>query len=148
MTLMGKRVSTRSDAKGFSVLEALFAVFLISTVFASLLVLQQSSLRTADSIRRATMASHNVRASANYIRAITPGMIPGGTLDLGGATLEWQATPITETARLRAGREGLGRFEGTLYRIDATLVFEDGYRKTFFVERFGWRALAPISPFQ
>lgn len=134
----------RQSQKGLSVLEALVAIALISVAFLPLLALQEQLTRTAIAIER---AEETLRAKSNalaYLETLNPTYRPSGEESLGNAVLTWTSTPLTIPVPALAMVGTNGRFDVTLYDVNAVIQFQTGRSEQFVVRRVGWVATRPI----
>jgi len=146
---MGKRTYAtkflNASQTGFSLLEALVAVALISAAFLPLLALQGQLSRTVVAMERAEDRVKNMTSALSYLRVVNPSLQNDGQQRIGDAQLTWAAQPISEERAVLDVSGSPGRFVARLYDIHATLAYEDGRQAAFTVRAMGWRPTAPVS---
>ena len=133
-----------SGRAGFSVLEAIIAIAILSIAFLPLLELQNQMARTTIALERNEELMSAKRSALAYARSLNPMQNPDGNIDLGRASMHWQATPISDE-RPALGKGGQkGRFVVALYDVKVTLTFENQRPQSFSVHATGWRATASM----
>lgn len=140
LTARGKCVG----APGFSVLEAIIAIAILSIALMPLLALQEQMTRTTLSLERNEQLMGAKRSALAYIRNINPMREPNGTISLGSAQMRWQAVPIAQERPVKGVGGADGRFVAALYDVQVTLAFADQRTQVFSVHAFGWRAARPL----
>ena len=136
--------SARRRQRGFSAIEAIAALAVLTVAAVPLLTLQGRLAQSAVSMQRQAATMTMERSALAYLSVVNPMRRPEGTLDLGAGRLAWSAVPVSEE-RFAYGQDGSpGRFVMRLYRLDGEIDTQDGHAARFAVERIGWRATAPL----
>lgn len=124
---------------GFSVLEALVAMAILSAALLPLLALQGQFVTSVRAMERAEVKLSINSALQAQISALNLTLNGRGTLALPGAEVAWEAVPIIDTRRVR-GRGGRpARYETTLYQVNAVVTYGSGGRETVILRGLGWK---------
>ncbi|PHS27965.1 MAG: hypothetical protein COA84_02925 [Robiginitomaculum sp.] len=143
--ISAKKDNTDSQGTaGFSVLEAIIAIAILSIAFLPLLELQNQMARTTIALERNEELMQAKRSALAYVRSLNPMQNPDGDIDLGTAQMHWQATPISEERPVLGSGGQKGRFVATLYDVKVTLTFENQRTQSFSTHATGWRATASM----
>ena len=109
-------------ADGFSLLEALVAIALISMALLPLMSLQQSDIGLA---RRTEVVSRRGEVSSSalaFVAGINPDRNPSGAAEIAPYEIYW-TSKVIGAARPSAARPfGVGRFMLTLYELDIEVI--------------------------
>lgn len=107
-----------ANAAGFTLIEALVALVILS---AGLLVFYEflaTSLRAADRVRHAAAAYDRERNALALASTLNPMATPDGTFNLGPYSIRWHADRLTPPRRSTSfPLGGPGQFSVALYRI-------------------------------
>lgn len=127
---------------GFSALEALVALAIITIALLPLLSLQTQVTRD-HGVQRALFARAAATENAlELVRAINPSAERTGSMPLGDQTLRWSSRPISRETRSTRQGEGEGEFAVRLYRLDVTVTAPGGaVVANFEVDALGWRRI-------
>lgn len=121
---------------GFSLIEAMAALLIVSLVLLAALSLQGQMAQAERRYERAITVSELRRTAMVLVRDVNPAVEPVGTRPLaGGRRLAWSAVPVDAFQPSTDGR-----FEVRLYRVTTTLFEPDGRvlsAQTY--QRVGWR---------
>lgn len=134
-----------SDSEsGFSVLEAIIAMALLSVALLPMLALQSQFVDTALAVERAEVRISTRQNAANYLKSINFDQAPRGELDLGSRQLFWYATPISPPRNSWNSEIDPARYRLTLYQVAITVQNEEQVvTDQFNLEGLGWSALWP-----
>ena len=136
--------SIRQEQQGFSLLETLVALALLSAALLPLLAFQGQLTRTVLAIERSEDTVKNMTSTLSYLRVINPSLVNEGQQQIGSAVITWTARPVSQERAVLDASGAPGRFVARLYDIDATLTYTDGRQTDFTIRKIGWR---PVSPF-
>jgi len=131
---------------GFSVLEALIAMAILSAALIPLLSLQSQFVKTVEVQERAQERLHTKEAALTYIRALNLTSSPEGEMDLGPAIMTWTASLTGPPKQTRGINGTTGKYEMALYDIEIVMNFDAGYEERFFLRGLGWRSTSLQSP--
>ncbi len=128
---------------GFSILEAMIAIAILAMAMMPLLVLQGQFVRAVDGFDRASARIEVQDASLNYLKTVNFTRFPSGETNIGDFVLKWD-TQMFQEARMTRGVNGIsGRFEVTLYSVEAKIFQNDVEKKSFIINGLGWRPVRP-----
>ena len=137
---MNAKMTARDKREaGFSVLEALVAMAMLSAALLPLLALQGQFVTSVRAMERAEVKLSINSALQAQISALNLTLTPRGTLSLPNANVTWEAVPAVETRRVRARGGRLARFETTLYTVNAVVTYTSGGRETLILRGLGWK---------
>lgn len=117
-------MNRRNRARGFSLLEAIVALVVMSLGVMALFSWINTSLLA---MQRAEANERRLQAtelSLEYVKALNPLMQETGTVELGGWRLSWTSTALEPLRRGMDGGGEPGIFEVGLYEV--TAVADDG----------------------
>jgi general secretion pathway protein I len=111
----------RSRQRGFSLLEAIVALTLMSSVGLALFAWANS---TRLSLLRVQDASERQEATLNaveFMKVVNPMLEPIGNTSLGGIRLHWSSEPVTPPTQGTGYPNGASLFAVAVYRVTVTL---------------------------
>lgn len=126
------------DARGFTLLEAIVALVLISTVGMATFGWINRSLDTLARIQDAQAHDLAVRNALDWMETVNPMLQPRGRERLGSLTISWDSSEI------QARRDGVGRGGGlslyqlALYETEVVVVEGDLERARFSLRQVGF----------
>ncbi len=126
-------------ARGFTLLEALVALVLMSTVGLALYQWINTDLIALDRARAVTQRERAVEAAFDYMRTINPMENPSGAAELGDRGIEWRSEPIEEPRQGVARTGKPSAFRVGLYRCRVVLTLASGETVEFTMRRVGYR---------
>lgn len=112
---------TRTDGPqdaGFSVLEAMIAVFLLAVGFLPLLELQSRFVSTTEALERAEVRIGQRQLTENHLATINFALQPEGRARYGDTQVSWQATPLAPARTVRAAGGAPSRFTVSLWDVE------------------------------
>lgn len=131
---------------GFSVLEAMIAMAILSAALIPLLTLQAQFVKSVESFERAQMRMEVRDSALTYIENLNLSLTPSGNMDLGAAKMEW-TTSLAGPPQMSRGDNGVdGRFEMALYDVNIHIKYQNGQDDDFIVRGLGWRPVVAFSP--
>lgn len=132
-------MSSDKTERGYTVIEALVAVFLMAVAIAPLIALQSQASRGVLAVERSLSRSVALENALGYLSVINIAENPTGNLSSEGWQVSWNSEQISDYQRARfQGAEG--NFELALYRVTIRLS-KEGVETSKHVTRIGWRPL-------
>lgn len=131
----------RSRQLGFSMLEAVVAMVLISGAGYALFGWINSNIMTLNSIREANARAEATQNILEYMDSVNPMLKPEGTASLGQYRIRWESKPETLI------QDGTGLYQLALY--DALVKVENGQARPWFdfrVRKVGYKKVREILP--
>lgn len=135
-----------SKQRGFSLLEAVVAMVLISGAGYALFGWINSNIMALNRIHETNARSIATQNILEYMDNINPMLKPEGNAALGGYTIQWKATPATLI------QDGSGYPEGTsLYQLalyDTAIVVKTGEQSPWFdlkLRQVGYKKVRTLS---
>lgn len=131
-------------SKGFSVLEALVAIAVLAAAFLPLLWTHSQFVKAAESYERTEKRLTARQNALAYLRTQNFVRVETGTERQGHITLRWVAEPMVAPRMSRDLLGQPGRYQMTLYTVDAVLESDAGVVDKFTMQGLGWEPLYPI----
>lgn len=128
------------EESGFSVLEAIIAIAIMSLALLPLLSLQGQFFKAVEGMERAEIRLGSRDEVLNYLKSLNLWEQPHGEFVLHGVRVSWNAVPVFEPRMSRGASGGLGRFEMTLYDVQVSIHHEEMARDDFVFRGLGWRS--------
>lgn len=135
-------------SKGFTLLEAIVAMVLISTLGASLFLWLNNSLAGLYRAERAESENAAKLQILEYIKSVNPMRASEGRQDFGTFKLEWSAKPITNIFDGTNYPEGVGTYQLALYEVLCNARNNDG--NPWFdmtIKQTGYKKVRSSTPF-
>ena len=133
-----KMTARRSFQAGFTLLEAIVALTLLSVVAGTLLVWLNTNIKSLERIESADRRLLALQNATDYLNTVNPMQTPTGEMQLGQILLQWQSEPISGVKLSRnATGSVVGIFNLQLFRVDATVSAPDLPAHEFVLERLG-----------
>lgn len=130
-----------SRQRGFSLLEAVVAMVLISGAGYALFGWINSNIMTLNSIREANARAEATQNILEYMNAVNPMLKPSGNASLGQYKIRWEATPVTLV------QDGNGLYQLALY--DTQIKAENGQSNPWFdfrLRQVGFKKVRELLP--
>ena len=140
-------ISKPSRQDGFSILEAIVAMAILAIAFIPFVQLQGQLIRSVESFDRADirmLANDNALA---FLRERNFLLQESGQIQLGDIILKWDSDVLKPARRVYDKGGAYGRFEITLYDVEAALMFPDGASETLSLRGLGWKPLRSVIDF-
>jgi len=140
-------ISKPSRQDGFSILEAIVAMAILAIAFIPFVQLQGQLIRSVESFDRADirmLANDNALA---FLRERNFLLQESGQIQLGDIILKWDSDVLKPARRVYDKGGAYGRFEITLYDVEAELMFPDGASETLSLRGLGWKPLRSVIDF-
>jgi|GEM_PF-2105153 len=113
---------------GFSVLEAMIAVFLLAAAFLPLLELQGRFVTTTESLERAEARIIERQIAESHLATVNFALQPQGRTRIGRVTVGWRATPLAPARPVKATGGAPSRFMVSLYEVEVeAFTFRDAF---------------------
>jgi prepilin-type N-terminal cleavage/methylation domain-containing protein len=138
---------SRHPTAGFTLLETIVALVILSAVVSAFFELVSTAYRAADRAEAAALAFDHRSNALELATTINPMTSPQGTFDLGPYRIQWVSRLIEPAQQSSAFPTGKGDFVVALYRV--TLSFPDDPSITpVVVTQIGYRRekAAPPQP--
>jgi type II secretory pathway pseudopilin PulG len=138
-----RRVKPRPRVAGFTLIEALAALAIASTVMVAIFALQH---QLVDGQRRYDDVTHRAnieRDALALVRDVNPSDVAQGDIPMPPAmTLHWTSEAISDPKLTTGFPRGDGNYTATLYRVTVKVEDAGGHDviAPFTVERTGWAA--------
>jgi general secretion pathway protein I len=127
-----------TNQRGFSLLEAIVALVILSSVALAILSWTNSNLLSLARIEAQQNALLARRAALNYLDTVNPMASPGGEQSLGRWRVSWRAEPV-RPLRSNVNRYGApGLFDVALYEVDVVVEEAGQVLDRFSVRQVGW----------
>lgn len=135
-----------SARRGFSVMEVLVAIALLSIAMLPLIQLQRTLADATFRVEAALERASARESALAYLASINISERPEGEMDLGKWRLIWRSDLVAQEAN-PVGFSGFSNFAVALYRVEARLVSDD-MQFTFSVDQVGWTLVRdPLAEF-
>lgn len=110
---------------GFTLLETIIALVLISSVGMALLSWVHSNIMNLQQVRNANQRNQAIRNTLSFMDTVNPSLLPSGEHQLGMFLVRWQAT-LVDGPKDGVNMEGrLGYFQIALYDTNITIISEE-----------------------
>ena len=130
-----------SRQRGFSLLEAVVAMVLISGAGYALFGWINSNIMTLNSIREANARAEATQNILEYMNAVNPMLKPSGIASLGQYKIRWEAKPVTPV------QDPSGLYQLALY--DTQIKAENGQANPWFdfrLRQVGFKKVRELLP--
>lgn len=124
--------------KGFSLLEAIVALALISLTGMAIFSWLNQSLGNLSNLNRQQMQSQLAENAFSYIKTINPMVTPDGTTQLGSLHLTWHSKLMGQPDRAVGSLGNFTNYQMGLYLLDVTLQQPDTVTLNFSVRQVGY----------
>ncbi len=124
---------------GFTLLEALVAMVIASTVLAGFYQAMGTAARTAGRLSAIADGAERRRNALELAETINPMKDPQGSLQLAAYTIAWTSDPIEDPRSGTGAEGGESLFRIGLYRLNLRITdARGGTPQVFSVDRVGW----------
>lgn len=128
-----------SHTKGFSLLEAIVALVILSMTAIALYGWQNTNLFTMRRAEAHAASNELTRSALSVVETINPMLTPSGDRSLGSMEMHWVATPI-QPVKPGVTAVGLpGLFDLGLYNVDVVIKDDAGVALHFTVRQVGYK---------
>lgn len=128
---------------GFSVLEAIIAMAILSIALLPILSLQGQFVRNVSTIERLESRLSVERSVRDHIGALNLSLVQSGAYNAPAGAVQWQAKPAGEGRRVKTAGGQPGRFIVQLYTVDVSVTYQSGSAEIFVLTGIGWKPLFP-----
>lgn len=136
--------------RGFTLLEAIVALTLISSAGLALFAWVNSNIATLSRVEDASQRAAATRNAIEFMQTVNPMLTPQGEVQLGAYRIRWQAQPLTDTVDGANFPYGVSLYQFSLYNTRIELAGETGAPDVAFeLKQVGYRrvrdmAIAPL----
>ena len=124
---------------GFSLLEAIVALVLLSSAGMAIFALVNTHLVSLGRIQQNAQNNHAIQITLEWVQQINPMETPEGESDLNGLHLQWHAKLIEPVKDSVKYPRGIGLYQVGLFDTDVSL-FQDKIRLVqFTLRQVGYR---------
>ncbi|OJZ17724.1 MAG: hypothetical protein BGP21_02420 [Thiobacillus sp. 65-29] len=137
-------------ARGFTLLEAIVALTLISSAGLALFSWVNSNMTTLSRVEDASQRAVATTNALEFMQTVNPMQTPQGEARLGAYRIRWQAEPLTDTFDGANFPYGVSLYQFSLYNTRIELAGEAGAQDIVFeLKQVGYRrvrdmAIAPL----
>lgn len=129
---------------GFSLLETIAALAILSMALVPLLALQFQLASGATSLERQSELSRATSVARVMLSTTNPAVEPQGRRDLGGGwQVTWASEPLGSPLPARYGLGISSRYRSQVFRVDAELADQDNRKIPISLQLLGWVETAP-----
>jgi prepilin-type N-terminal cleavage/methylation domain-containing protein len=133
----------RAAGGGFTLIETLVALVILSAVLMGFYELLSTVLNSARHVGDASIAFDRKANELELAAALNPMAYPQGSFELGRYRIAWTSRPLTAPRESTAFFEGAGPFTVALYDVQLTAPVETGNESTE-VTVLGYHRDAPL----
>jgi len=139
--------ATRVGDEGFSLLECVVALVLISSFGMALLSWFNTTSIGFHRVLEQENRRHLEDQALEFLRSVNPMTQPEGSVPLEGYTLRWRSRVLQAPRRGAGHPTGLGEFEVALYEMRIEVSDENGHPQIipFRLRQVGWRRIRPFN---
>jgi len=130
--------------QGFSLLEAIVALTIMSTCLLALYAWLSTSTLSLNRASAHALALQDARAAKALIDTINPLLTPEGARELPPLLIRWNATPVSERRFGMTVSGTANQFDFMLYEITVEVLRDAQLVHTFAVRKTGWEVARPI----
>lgn len=115
------RRSVGSGSAGFSLLEALVAIVLLSTLGMAIYGLINTNVKALTNLRQAQESREAAQLAVEWMRELNPMQYPDGTVTIGDLTIRWQSRLLATPRRNMGYPRGQGFFTVAPYQVEIAM---------------------------
>jgi len=131
--------------QGFSLLEAIVALTIMSTCLLALYAWLSTSTVSLNRASAHALALQDARAAKALIDTVNPMTTPEGTRELPPLQVRWTTTPVSERRFGMTMTGAANQFDFMLYQIEVEVLRDGQPVYTFSTRKTGWEVARPIS---
>lgn len=125
--------------RGFTLLETIIALVLISSVGMALLSWVHNNILNLQQVRNANERNQAIRNTLSFMDTINPSLTPSGEHQLGMFFIRWQAT-LVDGPKDGVTLEGkIGYFQLALFDNNITILKDDQILTQFTLRQVGYQ---------
>jgi len=136
--------ASRVHQQGFSLLEAIVALTIMSTCLLALYAWLSTSTLSLNRASAHALALQDARAAKAVVDTINPMTTPDGTRELPPLLIRWNAKPISERRYGMSISGAANQFDFMLYAIEVEVLRDGRLVYTFTTRKTGWELARPI----
>ncbi|MDR3415418.1 MAG: prepilin-type N-terminal cleavage/methylation domain-containing protein [Nevskia sp.] len=125
-------------AAGFTLIEAIVALVILSTALMEFYSLLSTQLRGAAKLQAASIAYDHRMNALELADSLNPMLMPQGTLDLDSYRIHWNSRLLGDVHQSSGYPVGQGLFQVALYRVTCTFP-DDAQTDPIEVTKLGYR---------
>jgi len=137
--------ASRAGEQGFSLLEAILALTIMSTCLLALYAWLSTSTLSLNRANAHALALQDARAAKALVDTINPMTTPEGVRELPPLHIRWNATPVSERRFGMTVSGTANQFDFMLYEIEVEVLRDEQLVHTFTTRKTGWEIARPIS---
>jgi len=130
--------------QGFSLLEAIVALTIMSTCLLALYAWLSTSTVSLNRASAHALALQDARAAKALVDTINPMTTPEGTRELPPLLIRWTSTPVSERRFGMTVSGTANQFDFMLYEVKVEVLRDAQLVHTFAVRKTGWEVARPI----
>jgi general secretion pathway protein I len=131
-------------AAGFSLLEAIVALVIVTTTLTALFTWINTdliSLRRAEAVVASAVVAEEVQ---RQLQAENLGDAASGSFSAGDYTVTWRAAPVESTVPGRRSRGAVGLYDHTLYDVAVVIEGDGGVLRDFSMRQHRFRKMREL----
>jgi general secretion pathway protein I len=133
--------------RGFTLLEAIVALVLITTVGMALLSWMNTTLISAQRVQAAAQRDDAIRAGLAFINTVNPLADPRGEETLGSYRIRWRSSALDGPKDGTDVAGNLSYYQVGLYLMQVEMWQDQASLAQFDVRQIGWKQVrAPTNP--
>jgi general secretion pathway protein I len=129
----------RSDARGFTLLEAIVALAILAAGGMALFAALNGALRSVERIEEAARLDAATRNALAVIELLNPMEQPSGEEVLAGHRMRWTSVPVVPASDSLTDYLQPGHYEVGLFRLEVEIERHGRIEQRFEVRKAGWR---------
>ena len=142
----GWRSASPRLPQGFTLLEAIVALTLISSAGMALFAWVNSNIATLNRVEEASQTAAATRNAIQFMHAVNPMRTPQGEVRLGAYRIRWRAEPLTAVVDGANFPYGVSLYQFSLYNTRVELAGEAGARDVSFeLKQLGYQRVRDMA---
>jgi len=130
---------------GFTLLEAIVALVLLTTAGLALFSWMNASFDGLDRIEQSNARAAAELNALEFMKTVNPMERPDGQIKLGQVDLKWRARQLTQPVQNRTDTRDPGPFSVAMYEVELTLEDRPKIEPyTIVLRQMGYRLLYPV----
>jgi len=131
--------------QGFSLLEAIVALTIMSTCLLALYAWLSTSVMSLNHASAHALALQDARAARAVVETINPMTTPDGTRELPPLLIRWNAKPVSERRYGMSISGSANQFDFMLYEVEVEVLRDAQLVYAFRTRKTGWEIARPIA---
>jgi len=137
--------AARTRQQGFSLLEAIVALTIMSTCLLALYAWLSTSTLSLNRANAHALALQDARAARALVETVNPMTTPQGMREVPPLSIRWNAKPVSERRYGMTVSGSANQFDFMLYEIEVEVLRDQQLVHQFSVRKTGWEVARPIS---